>query len=136
MPKSRISAFLSLLLVFLSGAAVGALAYRLYVVNTVSAIVQKRPNPEEVRKRQVAEMREKVKLDDDQVAQLEKILDETRDAWRPIREKQDAEGRAIHDSQVAKVKALLRPDQLAPYAELQAEHEAERKRRQQGDFKK
>ena len=136
MPKSRFSAFLSLLLVFLSGAAVGALAYRLYVVNTVSAIVQKRPNPEEFRKHQVAEMREKVKLHDAQVAQYERILDETRDAWGPLREKQDADGQAIHNRQVAKVKAMLRPDQLVLYEKVQAARDAEHKRRQQGDFKK
>ena len=35
MPKYKFSAFLSLLVVFLSGAVVGALAYRLYMVNTV-----------------------------------------------------------------------------------------------------
>jgi hypothetical protein len=137
MPKSKLSAFLSLLLVFLSGAAVGALAHKLYVVDTVvGRNVGKRPNLEEVKKRHVAEMREKVKLDDAQTARFAEILDETAHDWRPLREKQDADGRAIHERQVAKIKAMLRPDQLLLYEKLQAERDAERKRGQQGDFKK
>ena len=37
MPKSRLSAVLSLLLVFLSGAVLGAFAYRLYSISSVQS---------------------------------------------------------------------------------------------------
>ena len=54
MPKSRLSAFISLMLVFLSGALLGAFAHRLYTEGTVTAAKQvkppARPTPEEVRK--------------------------------------------------------------------------------------
>ena len=73
MPKSRLSAFLSLMIVFLSGALVGAFANRLYMVNTVSAVKQPKQGPhmtpEEFRKHQVEDLRQKVGLDDQQIAQ-------------------------------------------------------------------
>ena len=72
MPKNRTSALLSLMFVFLSGALVGAVSHRLYMVNTVNGgggpnAVQRPPkfDPEEVRRRRINEMRERVKLDDD-----------------------------------------------------------------------
>ena len=37
MPKSKLSAVLSLLLVFLSGAVLGAVAYRLYSISSVQS---------------------------------------------------------------------------------------------------
>jgi len=130
MPKSRFSAFISLLLVFLSGALVGAFAHRLYMVNSVTA-VRPRLTPEEARKKQVEEVKQKVNLDDQQIAEYNKILDSTTQQFFDMHDKMNAEARAIHDQQVAKVKAILRPDQLALYDKWLADREAERKRRQQ-----
>jgi len=78
MPKNKTSALLSLMFVFLSGTLVGAVSYRLYMVNTVNGggttgIQKQKSDPEEVRKRRINEMRDKVKLDDDQVARLNVI---------------------------------------------------------------
>jgi hypothetical protein len=138
MPKSRLSAFLSLLLVFLSGSLVGVFAYRLYSVNTVqSNDPRKRPDPEEMRKRQVAEMRDRVKIDDQQVIQYNKILDEMRDQFNQLHKKANAETQELRERQAEKVNAMLREDQRALFAQVRAEHaERERKRRQQQTEKK
>jgi hypothetical protein len=138
MPKSRLSAFLSLLLVFLSGSLVGVFAHRLYSVNTVqSNDPRRRPDPEEMRKRQVAEMRDRVKIDDQQVIQYNKILDEMRDQFDQLHRKANAETQALRERQAEKVNAMLREDQRALFAQVRAEHaERERKRRQQQGEKK
>ena len=136
MLKSRLSAFFSLLLVFLSGSLVGAFAYRLIAVNTVMTSGTNggrppRPDPEEVRKHLDAEMRDRVKLDDQQVAQYNKILDETRDDFDQIHKKANEETRAIRERQAEKINAMLRDDQKPLFAQLRAEHaERERKRHQ------
>ena len=66
MLKTKSSALLSLVLVFLSGTLVGAVTYRLYMVNSVNSggappgRGQGKMDPEEVRKRRVAEMKGEV----------------------------------------------------------------------------
>jgi hypothetical protein len=42
----------------------------------------------------------------------------------------NAESRAIWDEQVAKIKAMLRPDQVELYDQLRARKDAERKQRE------
>ena len=139
MPKSKLSAFLSLLLVFASGTLVGAFAYRLYMVNTVTALKMQqpptRPTPEEARRHQIDEMRQKVGLDDKQIAEYSSILDDTRQRFDKMHDKMNAEGRTIRDEQVAKVNAILRPEQRPLYEKWRAEREAER-RRHEGQKKK
>jgi hypothetical protein len=136
MPKSRLSAFISLMLVFLSGALLGAFAHRLYMVNSVTAVkTQARPTPEEARRHQIEELRRRVGLDDQQIAQYNAILDNTRQQFDQLHDKLhdklNEEGRAIHEAQVAKVNALLRPEQRPLYEKWRAEREAERKKREQ-----
>jgi hypothetical protein len=135
MPKYKLSAVLSLLLVFLSGSVLGAVAYRLYAVNSVQGVdpARKQPKvtPEEFRKHYVEEFRSKVKMDDQQVAALQQILDETRAAGHKLREKMNTEGESIQSAQVEKINAILRPDQLPLYAALRAEHKKQRDLRDQ-----
>ena len=136
MPKSKLSAFLTLLLVFSSGAVLGAVAHRLYMVNTVMSGLgnpQKRPTPEEFRKHQLDEMREKVKLDDAQIATFNQILDQTKAAFDQTHKQYNAANRAIWDEQRNRVRATLRPDQVPLFDQLMAEHDAARKQREQRD---
>ena len=126
MSKSKLSAFLTLLLVFASGAVLGAVANRLYMVNTVSS-TPKRPAPEEIRRRQVDEMRQMVKADDAQIATYNQILDQTKAAFDQTHKQYNAANRAIWDEQRNKVRAILRPDQVVQYDKLMAEHDAARK---------
>ena len=139
MPKSRLSAVLSLLLVFLSGGVLGAFTYRLYSISPVQSgkdvgFPPKKQSPEEFRKRYVSDLTSAVKLDGGQITALNRVLDQTRDEadklndkikrdhdavnekWHPDRE-------AIHNHQVESVNGLLRRDQLPLYAAFRAERE-------------
>jgi hypothetical protein len=132
MPKSKISALLQLLVVFGSGILVGVVGHRLYTVSSVTAVRPSRPDPEEVRKRLVQEMRSRVKLDQQQVTDLNRIYDETRQEFDRLHKTWNGESRALWDKQNDRIKAILRPDQVPLYDQLRAEREQERKRRHQG----
>jgi hypothetical protein len=132
MPKTKLSALVSLLLVFASGILVGAVAYRLYMVRTVAmAPPTPRPSPEEVRKRIVSEMRDRVKLDDQQVARLNQIYDRTRQDFDALHKKGSQESRALWDRQKEEIQAILRPDQIPLYEQYQKERDEQRRRHQQ-----
>src|SRR5262245_45938916 len=111
MPKYKLSAVLSLLVVFLSGSVLGAVAYRLYAVNAVQGVdvgrKQGKMSPEELRKHYVEEFRTKVKADDQQIAALQQILDQTRADFHKMRDRMNAEGEAIQAAQVEKINAIL-----------------------------
>jgi len=136
MLKSRFSALLSLLLVFMSGVLVGGFAYRLYNVSVIAAPNNaKRPDPEEARRHIVADMRDHLKLDARQVDQLQQIFDQTRDQFHQIHDRMNAEGQAIHTGQIEKVKAILSADQLPLYDQWRAERDRERKLHKQSEKK-
>lgn len=124
MPKSRFSAALYLCLVFLSGALVGGLSYRLYAVSTVNAITGgPKLSPEEARRRYIETIRDKVKLDNEQVQQVNQILDETRTQYNLLRNKMRSEGQTINNRQVEQISAILHDDQKPLYAAFRAERE-------------
>src|SRR5690348_1224381 len=140
MPKSKLSVFLSLLLVFCSGLIVGALAYRLYMVKTVSgnavaAQPGRRPDPEEVRRRIIADVKAQLHLDDQQVTVLNQIMDETNAEFHKMRDKINAEGRALHDQQWQKFRAALRPDQQPLYDQWRTARDNEIRRRREQEHK-
>ena len=135
MPKSKTSALLSLLLVFASGALVGAMAHRLYLVKTVESNSAgnvtpppPRMSPEEARRRIMADYREKVKLDDQQLEQVDQIYDRTREEFDEIRKKFNSEGQRIWNRQTEELKTILRPDQVPLFEAYRAEREAKRKK--------
>ena len=143
MPKSRLSAALSLLLVFLSGGVLGAFAYRLYSISPVQSgkdagAPPRKMSPEEWRKKYVSDLTAVVKLDPQQLAALNGVLDRTRDEVEKlngkmklehdaVNEKWHPDREAIHRNQVESVKSLLRPDQLPLYDAFRAERERQRK---------
>jgi hypothetical protein len=123
MRRSSLTTGLYLVLLFLSGVAVGAFGLRLYTVNSVSA-----RNPEEFRRRYVAELRDKLTLTDDQVKLLGPILDETRQRHRELMEKHRPEFKTIQDEQEHKIRAMLTDAQQPEYTKFL---ELREKRRQQ-----
>ena len=139
MSKFKWSAFLSVLLVFLSGTALGTLGYRWYAVNAAPAERGREPgargprDPVEVRKHIVAEMTDAVKLTPGQVAKLSDILDNTRERFEQVHHEMNAKGKAIWRDQVDQVNAILTPEQRPLYQQLRdkhtREHEAREKRR-------
>jgi hypothetical protein len=139
MPKNKLSAMASLLLVFSSGILVGVVGHRLYMVNTVATARPSRPDPEEIRRKIVAEMRDRVKLDDQQTAKLNGIYDQTRQKFDDLHKKGSQESRGIWDQQKEEIKAILRPEQVPLYEQYQKErdeqHRREREKRQQQEGK-
>jgi hypothetical protein len=152
MPRSKVSAFFSVLLVFVSGAAMGAVGYRLYAVKSVASGTNPssppKKSPEEFRKLIINNLKENVKLDDQQLAEVQRIYQEQHESFDQIHSKyqtqidelpavqqihQDAkrDSDQIHDASVAKIKALLRPEQVPLYDKWQADRAADRKRHQQ-----
>jgi len=150
MPKFGLSAVLSALLMFFSGAVLGAFSYRLYSISPVQSSkdagsAPKKLSPDEWRKKYVSDFAAAVKLDTPQITALNVILDRTRaefdklnekvkperdalnekrDAldqkWRPDRE-------AIQNHQIESINGLLRPDQRPLYDAFRAERERQRR---------
>jgi len=115
---------LYLALLFLSGVAVGAFGLRLYTANSVSA-----RNPDEFRRRYVAEMRNRLKLTDEQANRLGPILDEARQQHHQLMEKHSPEFKAIHDEQVNKIRAILTDAQQPEFSKMLEEREKQRQNR-------
>lgn len=135
MSKSRWSVFLSLLVVFVSGAAVGALGHRWYTMSPGSsergsASAPRTPrDPAEVRKRIVAEMTQAVKLTPEQVGKFGEILDNTRAQFEEVHHEMNAKGKALWQDQVDRVNAILTPEQRPLYQQLRDKHTREREAR-------
>jgi mRNA-degrading endonuclease YafQ of YafQ-DinJ toxin-antitoxin module len=143
MPKSRLSAALSVFLVFFSGTVLGAFSYRLYSLPSVQSVKDtggppRKLSPVEWRKKYVSDLSTALKMDDQQVSQLNKILDRTREEFEQLNQKvqpaQDAlnakfrpEREAIQSQQVDAINALLRPEQKPLYDSFRAERERMRK---------
>lgn len=133
MPRSRLSAGIYLIAIFLSGIVVGAASYRLYSVRTVSSVKEPaRPprSPEEWRKRYVDDLRSRVNLSQQQVASLEQILDNTRAQFKEFHDSTQSQVQAIQNEQVEKIRAILTPEQQPLYEQWRAERE--KRRRQSG----
>jgi Spy/CpxP family protein refolding chaperone len=126
MRRSTLTTGLYLALLFLSGVAVGIFGHRLYTLNSVNASNPR--NPEEFRRRYVAEMRKRLNLTDDQVAHLGPILDDTRQRHHELVEKHRPEFKAIQDEQVKKIRGILTDAQQAEYTTMLAEREKRRQR--------
>ena len=77
--------------------------------------------PDGQRNRYVDELRTLLKLSAEQVAELNEILDVTRQQYRTFREKHKPEMKAIQDEQVEKIRAILDAGQKATYQQRQQE---------------
>ena len=132
MLTSKLSAGLYLVMVFLSGILVGGFSYRAYTVSTVSAPPQPPRNPDDWRRRWMADMRAQVKLDDRQVAEVQQILDDTRGQFDEIHNRSKAESQTLQSAMQNKIRGVLREDQRPLYDQFRAEREKMR-RRDKGD---
>jgi hypothetical protein len=125
MKLTRWTVALYMALVFACGGVVGAFAHRLYTVSGVSANVSQR-NPEEFRKRYMAEMTARLQLSDDQAAKLGVIMDETRVRFRDVREKIEPEMQKIREDQRQRISELLSPTQQAEWQKIVEERQRRR----------
>jgi hypothetical protein len=136
--RSKLSAGLYLLVVFLSGALVGGLSYRLYSVNTVAAITGGVPktSPEEFRRRYIEAIRAKVNLDPQQIERVNQIMDDARTQFDQVRAKSRTEMQAIEAQRNEKMNAILRDDQKPAYAAFRAERDRLRQQAREKQPKK
>jgi len=127
MRRSNLATLIYLAVVFASGAVVGGFAMRLYMANTVSAVVQNAPrNRTELRRQYVQEMQRRLHLTGAQVAELQQICDATGQRIHEMH-------KTVDDEHVSKVIAMLDESQKAEYARMREERE---KRRQEQQAKK
>ena len=125
MKLTRWTVALYMALVFACGGVVGAFAHRLYTVSGVSANVGQR-NPEEFRKRFMADMKSRLQLTDDQAAKLGVIMDETRARFRDARQKFEPEMQKIREDQRQRISELLSPSQQAEWQKIMDERQRRR----------
>lgn len=116
---------LYLLLLFVSGAVVGVLGYRVY--NPPAAKSAPRVSPEEWRHQYLQEMKNRVGMSEDQLLRLNAILDETGSRFHDARARHNQELKQIREEQFKKVREILTPEQLPKYEQLRAERDARSK---------
>jgi Spy/CpxP family protein refolding chaperone len=119
-----------LLLVFVSGAVVGALGYRTYNPPTART-VSTSPSQSEFRRHYIDESRTRLGLTDDQVAKLTAILDDTETRFGQARDRENHEIRQIREDHFARVRTILTPEQVPKYEELRKERLAKGKQQQE-----
>jgi hypothetical protein len=127
MKRSSLTLALSLLVVFASGIVVGVVGDR-YLWGARQTVQKAPRTPEEYRRAYVAEMNKRLKLTPEQLEKLNAILDETREQFRLLREKQRPEMRALQEAQTEKINAILDAAQREEYARMRKEREEKRKR--------
>jgi hypothetical protein len=125
MKPTRWTVALYMALVFACGGVVGAFAHRLYTVSGVSANVGQR-NPEEYRKRFMAELKSRLHLNDDQAAKLDAVMDDTRMRVRAARSTIEPELQKIRDDQKQRISELLSPDQQSEWQKILDERQRKR----------
>src|SRR5258708_2342634 len=130
MRLSRATIAVYVLLVFASGAVLGAFGHRLYTVSSVSAKAPPK-NPEEFRKKVVAEYQSRLKLSDDQVSKLNTIMDETRARVEETRQKMRPAYQKIHEEQADKIREMLSGDQRTEFEKMRKEREEREQRQKQ-----
>jgi len=128
MKRSNTSTWIYLLLVFLSGAALGVFSDHLYTTKTVLAkTVAAKNDPNEFRHKYIDEMKSRLKLDAKQLTTLNQILDETEVQVHDVHQKYKPEMTSIHNAQVDRVKGILSDGQQTEYQKMLDEREAKRK---------
>jgi hypothetical protein len=118
-------------LVFVCGGVVGAFGHRLYTVSGVSANVASR-NPEEFRKKYLADIKARLKLTDAQVTQMSVIMDDTRMRFRETRAVIEPQMKKIREDQQRKFAELFSPEQLAEWQKIAEERERARQNKKRG----
>ena len=123
MPRTRLSAIFYLVLVFASGILVGVASTRFYAVKA-SASVGPATAPrtmKEFTRRYVDEMREKVGVNDAQIAQVTAILSDTKKKYDDLRREERPLRDKIQQEQVDSIRAVLTDAQKPAYEAWHAE---------------
>lgn len=121
---------LYLFLVFISGAVVGALGYRVYNPPSARSVGPRRGTAQ-FRQQYLEEMRMRLNLSPDQMDKLKMILDRTDERFNEARAEHNQMIRELREDHMASVRAMLTPEQLPKYDELRAEREQRAKQEKQ-----
>jgi hypothetical protein len=135
MPRTRFGAAAYLILVFASGILVGIVSHRLYETTTVNAnntVAQAPRTMDDVRKRYLSDMRAKVGVNDDQIASVTRILDETKRKFDDLHREEKPLRDKIQQEQVEAIRMVLNDQQRTAYENWRAE----RARLQAADLEK
>ena len=125
MNRNQRTAALFAVLLFVCGAAVGALAERFYSTRTVNAV--------DTRQRYLTDMKSKLSLTDAQVAQFESILDDTKAKYKAVRDSYHPAMLKIKQEHIARIQSILTPQQFARYRQIVAEREQRAKEQEERD---
>lgn len=115
MRRSNLVIGLYLLLVFLSGAAVGFFGHLLYRPSIVRTATEAKPRPEEVRRKRLMDMKLRLNLTDEQVGRLNGIYDATRQEFV---EKIRPQMKVIQEQQIGKIREILTEGQRVEYQKM------------------
>jgi hypothetical protein len=132
MPRTRLSAILYLLLVFASGILVGVVSTHLYAVK---ASVPANAGPRtlaEFRSRYLAEMRQKIGVNDEQAAAVSKILDDTKAKFDDIRRAERPQRDRIQQEQIDAIRAVLTDAQKPAFDAWRSERQKGQQSLKQG----
>jgi signal transduction histidine kinase len=122
MPRTKLSVVLYVLLVFASGVLIGVASHRLYdSALTASANTNAPTNMTEFRKRYLAEMRERVKVSDQQIAAVIQHLDEAKRRFDDLRSQEQPMHDRIQQELVDQIRSELTDSQKAAYDKWHAE---------------
>ncbi|MCZ2157277.1 MAG: hypothetical protein LC114_25840 [Bryobacterales bacterium] len=129
----RYTILIWLLVVFASGAAVGAAAFRYFAAaDTMPEARENRKTPsrEQLRQEYLGRLRERVGVSEEQLSQIVNILDQVRKTSDEKRAVFDADMKRLQDDARQKINALMTPEQLARYEAWRQERRAEREKRE------
>jgi uncharacterized membrane-anchored protein YhcB (DUF1043 family) len=133
--RTRLRIGFYILLVFVSGVLVGAVSHRLYVTSTVRATTNSPRTLDEVRKNYLADLRARVGVNDQQIAKVNAILDDTKRKFDDLHRSTMPARDRIQQEQVDAISAVLTPEQKVAYDNWRAErarlHEEAQRRKKQ-----
>lgn len=122
MKGTQASIVLSLLAVFGSGIVVGAIGYHSYTTKSVGAVNKVPPrDPQEWRRQYTEEITSRLQLDPTQTGHLNGILDETRNRFKDLKDREHREADQIKARQTEEIRAILAPAQVAEFEKFRAE---------------
>jgi uncharacterized protein YnzC (UPF0291/DUF896 family) len=122
MRRNRTSATLYLFLVFASGMLMGVFSHSLYITKSASASSSPQ-NIAEFRKRYLAEMRTKVKVNDGQVTAVTGLLDDAKRKFDALHAQETPLHDKIQQDLIDSIRAQLSDDQKVAYDKWRIERE-------------
>jgi len=130
--RSNPTVALYLLLVFGSGALVGAFGHRLYSAKAVTAGQNEKRSPEALRQKYLKDYESRLRLDAGQMQKLVVILDDTKAKYKATHDTIDPQMKRIAAEQRERISAMLSEEQKVEYTKWLEERERRRKQSSAG----